>query len=821
MILYILLFLLFIQNINCYNILSSNIIGGEFITSNPNSYLQISNLNEFNINNFTLILNWGLYIQDNSLNYTLFSYEKDNNIFSIAVSYDESGYIFINFNFKDVTINIYELYYSVSSSNLNLISYCDGTFYTVNYPYTEYSVTSDIADSIYEMSISSSAYIINFMKNNLDVSSTSISYIYIFNTYFNGEFLTNLQNSIYNQNFISSPNLFALYEFNSTSDYIIQNLINSNTPLYITTTNSLYIDTIEDIELQTYKYNILPFVTMFNISSYSYYYNNILMINSNFYSCYLNPIMEVALSINPYVSTQKTVYQFLCMITETKIGEFPIYLSVDNGNNFVDIKQNFNVIPYTVSNNISSSIINNILPTNIVTNLNSESIYIYIGVGASFTAALFLYILYKIYPIQMSKFLTKIDVIDLSITNDDYIEYDMKKSKEIELGPRKIVNKNSSVLTGITTISTVIFTVFLSYVYLYQTISNNEDINTVGGLISNGNDISSQNSYINITTTFKNMLFGDCLYGWESNIDIGNMESQEIVIDNIKKNCIVTWSCKQCQPDIINGINLIISNVNYNVFYEYLTYEIDMNGYNNVSSSIVGNTNYYQNKVYSSINGNTDPTIISVNANPTVYQYYNNLPLTGFSLDYQGETDGNLIELYDYNQYMLNNEYYLYNSNTNISVLIGNLYYYCTSNPTNYCPFFDSTISVNYKITRNPSYIFITVSDKNSILQIIAAWFALVILPFTIMRLFINIITKRPVRKFGFRIFCMRDKVDITAHTNKFSTISVMELTEVETANPINKKENLIIVNKKRGASVEMIIDENGVSKYRDSVSEV
>jgi hypothetical protein len=817
----IFLLLIFLENVKCYNIISSGILNGQFTSNNTNSYLEISNLDNFNIDNFSMILTYSLNLKNNDLDFTLFSYQTQNDIISITLSYTENS-ILSFFNFNDYSLQIsnqgpmeeIEYNYIFSYNNGKLL--CDGY---------DYNLDQNSTSSIAEISNSNNVYKIIFFKNNQNISEVNVNLIYIFNTSNSIQSLNDYYN-YYSANYIVSGNSIGLWMFNTSSEQIIPNLVDITTPLYTTQKNNIYINIVEDIEIETMVYQNHPYIFSMTINSYISYGEYVVMLVNNIFSlCIISENIyynNYLTSQNIYLSNNKIAYNFSCYINMTESGEYPMFISFNFGLTFYDLKRNLSVISYEnlINYEIPSNITNNVLPSNNNQDLNSQSIYILIGVGAGFFVIIILYLIYKIYPIQMSNYLTRIDLLDLTSLSNSYVEVELKRSNEIDLGPRRTINKNSSVITGLLTVGTIVFTIFLSYAYLYETISNNTDINITGGLVSSNNNIPIEKSYLNVTTNFKNF-YGNCLTGWQMNTNIGNLIMNEIMIDGVRKDCIITYSCINCQIDVINGLNLVLTNMDYIVFYDYLIYEININSYDNVNSTVLGNTEYFNDQIYTSINGNINSTIISLSATPTVYQYFSNTPSTGFILDYQEQTLGSLFNFLDYNEliipYISSIDYEGFN-------LIDPTLYTpeiidFTSTILGIYTNFNSTASVNYKITRNPSYIFITYTTVNSALQIISSFFALSILPFTVMRLIINIITKRPFRKCGFRLFCMKNSADLVDHTNRLSSVSIAREKEIDIENPLGGNIKEIIVNKKRGASIEMVIDKDGVSRFRDSIS--
>jgi hypothetical protein len=158
---------------------------------------------------------------------------------------------------------------------------------------------------------------------------------------------------------------------------------------------------------------------------------------------------------------------------------------------------------------------------------------------------------------------------------------------------------------------------------------------------------------------------------------------------------------------------------------------------------------------------------------------------------------------------------------------------YVTPSSTSYAN--PNYIISQFKITRNPTWQFINVGDRQSPLTIIANTFSLIALAITITSLILNFLTKRFMRKLYYRILpsCCISKPDTSKHLEQISYVASNEKVNLKpelenkesielVINPVQRDSppSTTILHSHKNSSHELILDENGMQRFRSSVAE-
>jgi hypothetical protein len=449
-------------------------------------------------------------------------------------------------------------------------------------------------------------------------------------------------------------------------------------------------------------------------------------------------------------------FLFNCYLPKYEIGVYPIYLSTDALYTLIETNKSLTVLPYHTMNAVRKHIDNpQIIVDNKPLNINKEYISpILLTLIIAFSIMILIFTAAKTYPITTTKTLTELDSLNLNVTDDKYEESDVTNSddsKEITLGSSKLVYTIKTSLGGLSTVFVTIICFGLLTSYLYINIINNR-LQTNYFSTSNGDLIPLESSFINLSVTFKNSFYLPCVTTVSTNlcdpswsiVTIDNSHTiknpqiscTEYIINEIEKDCVISWSCTGCQTDTVSGIVVNITNTAYNIGYDHLEYTIEVNSYGKSTSKILAilpnEPNFLIKDLYS----------ISVMMIPSVYTYYSDTPQTGFTLNTQQIIPANY---YDVADYTFNRKECLtfYESNTQ--------YYYCYNFNNYYIK--PNTIGAQFKITQNPMCQYITVQDRQSILTIIANAFSLVSLVFTLAKVAVNLLYKRSMRRIYYSIW--------------------------------------------------------------------
>jgi len=413
---------------------------------------------------------------------------------------------------------------------------------------------------------------------------------------------------------------------------------------------------------------------------------------------------------------------FNCDISLNDIGIFPIYISIDQGNSYYQLPQDFTVYQY-VDNSSPGTIVsqNPIIATSISN--NNTIIFVSIGLGTGFVIVSLLVFLMKCTKNKkIRERLIKLDLLYITLRHKK-IEEIKEHTRDAYLGLGNTYYIRSTLVGGLLTIYLIIIAIFFAIAYLNDTYQNNVEINTYLGT-SNGAVIT--NGFINTKITFNELLYGTCdnlCSNWE--ISSNNLQNNVVVgctetkITNVLSNCLVTWGCTNCNT-IINTDSIIsFALTGSNLAFKSFDYEIDINSYqgtNILTGSVVPKTN----------NLLISENMVSLVSNPTALDD-GGIQTAGYSLDYLNLVIGNTINL--------NN---LSSINSGItSNYVNNLY---TVNYVN-----TNTIGVNIKISQNPSWLFITKSQKSSFFTIFFQLISLLVALFSIAKITLNLITKKRI----------------------------------------------------------------------------
>jgi hypothetical protein len=853
------LLLPYIYGLNTEKIKTNDIIRDYYFFDTVGIYLEGKNVDYFKPNNFTILINYQIIPKngDPTNEFILFKYSNNDHNFKINVNYDHY-YCTHVFYIDDIYLNSLPCTTSFNtgatlfqySNNKFSISYSSDDF--TDLYYLDFTINSNTASILNNMSTG----IGNLELANLNQSSIglTISTLKLFNNSFSP-----LENAVYllynfkydlsyfrlciannyggyicteyNDLFYDS-NLYDIYSttnFQITPDKYIDilnnngvNTINiisniSSDVYYITST----INNTFQITTQNYKYNIYNINLNFQLNNYfvGRIGTQILIHINDINTCdiYGTPSSYLNIRFNIYT------YTFTCYITNSVPGIYPILVSFDNGNSFINTNQNFTILEYQYTPIISNSKSPAILANSIVI-YNNVSISLGTGIGIiSFILIIVLIFRYTYYH-QMNKILTKIDLLYLTTKNKNYTE-NGSVSNIIELGPQSEIKYKTSIFGGLMTILTIGIILIVSYIYLQNDISNSELITIIGGLPSNGNIIKLDNSYINVSMTFKNLIHTNCDIGgnicdnnWSNNNPVGNLFCNQIIVDSFRKDCTVNWVCTNCQSDVITNDGLTIISNTYNGIYEYLEYVVTVNSYNDGKSIVTGIIENKNNQMYGSYSASPNSQLLTISSNPTVYQYYSKPTSTGFILDFQGQVIGETLPVIPENV-PLSTQIYSYPLNQ-----------YFQMYPNEYLQ--STYISANFKINKNPTWLYITLNSRVSVLDELSKLAGLALFIYTIMKFINNILCKEYMRKMYYLILCKKRKEDFK---DIFDNVTIQsefvknykENEKVENINnlvmnPVNlNEENNLekpkIIHSHKNSSVELVRFSDGISMFRDT----
>ena len=437
--------------------------------------------------------------------------------------------------------------------------------------------------------------------------------------------------------------------------------------------------------------------------------------------CYLDIISNYT-----YIQVDNIIYnlQNNTSIQLDNFGEFEIFYSSDNS---IFYPSNYYVYNYQYINlNNNNITFSNSLGDTSTDSLSTNKISLWIVVAGILTAFFVLSIILILriyYPYKVESFLYYIDHLYLNIYNDIPISDSHTTQEIIKLGIGVKINQRTTVLGGILTILIFVVSIFAITSYFYDTLSNNLQIISTFS-INNNNIIPLESSNLDIQITLKDLLYGKCNTCNDWNLGLTNLPIGELhcydnpIISNFSSDCIIEYSCTNCAIDVGTDVSFSLTQSLPNIGYKYLKYIVQTNSYNGIST-ISGNI------TTNSIFTGNNPNIISLSIIPTSYTNEYGSKSTGYVLDYQNSILGSTYNITKYAE-----------SNTN------------------------STVGVNIKINRNPSWYNIIVSVKYTTLVIFSQLFAIISGIFTISRATYNIISVKLIRKLLYR--CLHKKVENT-----------------------------------------------------------
>ena len=427
------------------------------------------------------------------------------------------------------------------------------------------------------------------------------------------------------------------------------------------------------------------------------------------------------------------------VLLPSQIGKYILYY---NDSYLTDI----NIIPYNnYYSNDTIIISNNYNINNDISLFDFTALWIiYSGLIVGIVFLFFIYVCIKKYKKDLYKFLANADLLYVDYS-EEFLTTDDSENNIISLGLGYNTRSRTTILGGIFTILIILIGVFLISSYLYQTINNNS-IKTVSLGLSGNNIIPIGNSFLEIQLTFYNILNGSCnnwIYDFTGLKGYINKDVYCNILDSdyISKNISLNYKCVGCVIDTGIDSYLYFRFSEYNSFYTGLQYKIITNSY--FTDSILEG-NIFINKdslLYD------DSSLISLSTTPSVYNEYDLKSSVGFVLDYNNIFIGKSKNIQNIKDKIIN------------------------------------TIGLTIKISRNLSWMFITVSERFTGLIIFSQTFSIIGGIFAVSKFILNFVSRKMVRKFVYDFLNKSTKEKKITHKMKISEItrnSIKSLSEIK-----------------------------------------
>jgi len=798
---------LYSDNFNFKDYLESNITNLNCESSNYVVEFNIEIINQPNPINYNKIIN--LLSYGNQTNKVKFQLTKDK-----FIIYDNENNIIFTSNFESL-LNIYDIKIIKVISNENYFNVFLNDIH-VEDSIQYYNVSFlNIPNSILTLG--------NFPKNKVNLDDFIFYNFHIYS------------------NFNSQLKSLVKYEFNENRGNIIYDKVNNLNLQFMEKYQNYYgrMKWIKNIiSRKILFYDSLESINSFNNSNYlnsEFHSKPIEKINygkisiglsvndftwrdkvylniNNFYNSTQNDLVNETIICTKFsrISNFEESYIVLfdCIIEINKTGTYNIYLNINSNDNWYNLNKQLIITDFSgysdySSNSQNSNILNNqefVEQTRIEANNQNKSNLSEILLLAGFITGISLLIIIlfvlKFYNSQnsnMKRIIAKVDLLGLQIRENDEVNNsninNLEIINEIPLGIGYPIRRRTSVIGGLFTILVVIMCIFLTSSYLYDIISSNNQTDMFLST-SNGNSITNVKSDILISVKFNEILYGTCVSGgrynqnitgecdlatWtlgESNLDLISQSSKRCIqttgFTDFSINCEIIWLCENCAPVVGIDSDVKFKLDNLNVAYKSLDYSVKitsdrLESYNHIfPNEIKGRILSNQSTLFQGKN----PNIISITTNPVVYDEYSRGDKYGFVLDYQNTVIGDKI--------LLNN----YGSNAE-SIFSYDWEYDGINNKIVYEPtqIKNNTIEVVVKISRNPTWLYITKSVRYSYLVILAQMFGMIGGVFSVSRFILNLICKPFIRKilyylkniklYNYKVcFCKSDKDENVKNKN-------------------------------------------------------